>query len=77
MFQVQYKPLRDLYIRHNRAKISPQAWTPILQAIFKNLQYAITSSPLLGGYDFNKTIFLKTDWSATGATLAIHMQCTV
>ena len=66
MFQVMCKPLRDLYIRYNRTAIPSQGWTPPLQAIFKNLQDAVTSSPLLGRYDATKPIFLKTDWSATG-----------
>ena len=65
MFQVQCKPLRDLYIQCNRTKIPPHAWTPPLQVIFKGLKEAIVSSPLLGRYDSNKPIFLKTDWSAT------------
>ena len=55
-----------MYIRFNRTKIPAQSWTLVLQAIFKYLQYVITSSPLLGWYDSDKSIFLKTHWSATG-----------
>ena len=66
MFQVKCKPLRDMNIEFNRTKLPAQAWKPVLQAILKHLQHKIISSPLIGQYDSDKPIFLKTDWSTIG-----------
>ena len=66
MFQIQCKPLRDLYARCGKGKIPAPAWTPTLLGIFDSLKQSITSSPLLARFDSSKPLFLKTDWSATG-----------
>lgn len=66
MFQIQCKPLRDVYMRYRKQSIPELACSPNLVATFENLKVAITSSPLLARYDSSKHFFIKTDWSATG-----------
>ena len=66
MFQLQCKPLRDLYTRCGRGNIPTPAWNPVLSEIFSSLKESITSSPLLARFDATKPLFLKTDWSAIG-----------
>ena len=66
MFQIQCKPLRDLYLKHGKRTIPTPAWSPALRGLFTSLKTSITSSPLLARFDSSKPIFLKTDWSSLG-----------
>ena len=65
-FQVQCKPLRDIYRRGGKSVIPDAAWTSPLSAMFVSLKTSITSSPLLVRFDSTTPLFLKTDWSSTG-----------
>ena len=65
MFQIQCKPLRDLYKKYTKRSIPEAAWDQSLIATFENLKVSIISSPLLARYDSSNPLFLKTDWSAT------------
>ena len=42
------------------------AWSPTLNGLFSQYKSNILTSPLLFRYDSSKSVFLKTDWSATG-----------
>ena len=61
MFQIQCKPLRDLYMRYRKQSIPEQAWAPNLVATFESLKLSITSLSLLERYDSTKSLLFKTD----------------
>ena len=61
MFQIQCKPLLNLYTRCGKGKIPAPAWTQNLSGLFNSLKNSIVSSPLLARFDSSKPLFLQTD----------------
>ena len=65
-FEIRLKPLRKLYRTFFRKAIPAEAWTTELKQLFYDLKLSITSPPVLGRYNPDHPVFLKTDWSAHG-----------